>query len=187
MAKLNQALLHPWLDSLEVHFWDPEVHVFKFGIQELCLTVEEFHAYLESHDSDHPIAPMIWESMKKLLKTKLGVSSGATDFLIQDGAIKILRRFEMFNPPKDLTDFKYQGHRITACCICLLTAFLLVSSFGEPISLLVGVAAQIEAHKNVAPLVLAKTLMGLNVVHAGQTQTFGDVALRPAEFDDASS
>lgn len=99
MAFLNQALLHPWLDSLHglgwlnfwghclyalkhlrevairpdlllalVHFWDPEVHVFRFGIQELCPTVEEFHAYLGSHDSEEPIVPMIRESMKKLSK-----------------------------------------------------------------------------------------------------------------------
>lgn len=111
--------------------------------------------------------------MKKLMKMKLGVSSRAVDFLIQDGAVKILRLFEMFSPQRDLTDFKYQGHRMTACCICLLAAFLLVPSVGEPSSLLVGVAAQIEAHKDVAPLALVETLMGLDAVHAGRTQTFG--------------
>ena len=36
-----------------------------------------------------------------------------------------------------------------------------------------GVAAQIEARKDVAPLVLAETLMGLDAVHAGRTRVFG--------------
>lgn len=204
MAMLNQALLHPWLDSLEgidwqnfrghclhalkylsdihirpnllhaaVRFWDPEVHVFRFGIQELCPTVEELHAYLGSHDSKEPIVPMIRESMKKILKTQLGLCSGVTDFLIQGSVIKILHLFEIFSPTKDLTDFKHQGDRMIACFICLFPAFLLVHSVGEPSSLLVGVAAQIESHKDVAPLVFAETLMGLDAVHVDRTQTFG--------------
>lgn len=200
MATFNQALLRPWLDSLEgidwlnfrghrlhalkhlrnirirpdllhaaVRFWDSEVHVFRFRLQELCPTVEEFHAYLGSHESDEPIVPMIRASMKKLLKIKLGVSIGVADFFTQGGTINILQLFGMFSPPKDLTDFEYQGRQMTACCICLIAAFLLVPSVGEPSTLLVGVEAEIEARKDVAPLVLVETLIGLDAVRAGRT------------------
>jgi hypothetical protein len=204
MATLNQALLRPWLDSLDgidwlnfqgqrlyalrhlrevairpvllhaaTRFWDSEVHVFRFGSQELCPTVEEFHAYLGSHDSAEPIIPMLRESMKNILKSKLGVSGNVAEFLTRGNAINIVQLYEMFSPPGDLTDFVYQGRRMTACCICLLAAFLLVPSVGQPSPLLVGVAAQIEARKDVAPLVLAETLMGLDAVRAGRTRVFG--------------
>ena len=204
MAMLNQALLRPWLDSLEgidwlnfrghrlyalrhlrevairpvllhaaARFWDPEVHVFRFGSQELCPTVEEFHAYLGSHDSAEPIIPMIRESMKNILKARLGVSGNAAEFLTRGNVINIVQLYERFSPPGNLTDFEHQGRRMMACCICLLAAFLLVPSIGQPSSLLVGVAAQIEARKDVAPLVLAETLMGLDAVHAGRTRVFG--------------
>ncbi|KAI8568359.1 hypothetical protein RHMOL_Rhmol02G0192000 [Rhododendron molle] len=189
MALLNQALLRPWLDSLDgidwlnfrghrlhalkylreiaIHpvllhaatrFWDPEVHVFRFGSQELCPTVEEFHAYLGSHDSTEPIVPMLRESMKNIVKAKLGVSGNVAEFLTRGNAINIVQLYERFSPPGD------------SCCICLLAAFLLVPPVGQPSSLLVGVAAQIEARKDVAPLVLAETLMGLDAVHAGRTR-----------------
>ncbi|KAI8571784.1 hypothetical protein RHMOL_Rhmol01G0145800 [Rhododendron molle] len=104
---------------------------------------------------------MIRESMKNILKAKLGVSGNAAEFLTRHNAINIMQSYEMFS------------RRMMACCICLLAAFLLVPSVGQPSPLLVGVAAQIEAHKDVAPLVLTETLIGLDVTRAGRTRVFG--------------
>jgi hypothetical protein len=57
--------------------------------------------------------------------------------------------------------------------MCLLAAYFLVPSDGHVSSALVSVAMQIEARKDVVPMVLAETLMGLDKVRSGETGTFG--------------
>ena len=56
--------------------------------------------------------------------------------------------------------------------MCLLALYLLVPCDGHPSSAIVGVAAQIEQRRDVVPLVLAETIMGLDAVKAGRTNTF---------------
>ncbi|KAI8568361.1 hypothetical protein RHMOL_Rhmol02G0192300 [Rhododendron molle] len=72
LRHLREVAIRHVLFLAAAHFWDFEVHVFRFGSQELCPTVEEFHAYLGSHDSAEPVVPMIRERMKNILKAKLG-------------------------------------------------------------------------------------------------------------------
>lgn len=62
---------------------------------------------------------------------------------------------------------------MTALCTCLLAAYLLVPSKGHASSALVSVVVQIEARKDVVPMVLAETLLGLDKVCFGQTEVFG--------------
>ncbi|KAI8538318.1 hypothetical protein RHMOL_Rhmol09G0093200 [Rhododendron molle] len=57
--------------------------------------------------------------------------------------------------------------------MCLLAACLLVHSTGHASSALVSIAVQIEARKDVVPMVLAETLIGLDRVCSGETETFG--------------
>lgn len=56
--------------------------------------------------------------------------------------------------------------------ICLLAAYLLIPLDGRVSPLLVSVAAQMGAQRNVMPLVLAETLLGLALVYTDQTDTF---------------
>ncbi|KAI8538514.1 hypothetical protein RHMOL_Rhmol09G0109300 [Rhododendron molle] len=84
-----------------------------------------------------------------------------------------MRLIEMFSPLGNLADTTYQTRRMTALCMCLLAACLLVPSAGHVSSALVSIAVQIEARKDVIPMVLAETLMGLDKVRSEETETFG--------------
>jgi hypothetical protein len=164
---IRQDILHA-----AVHCWDPELHVFRFGMQELCPTVEEFQAYLGGNAFADPVIPPIRQNYANILSRKLGLGNGAARFLIRNETLNILRLFADYSPPGDLLDFTIQNRRMFALCMCLLALHLLVPHDGHPSSSLVGVAAQIEQRRDVVPLVLAETIMGLDAVKAGRTGTF---------------
>ncbi|KAI8574625.1 hypothetical protein RHMOL_Rhmol01G0368700 [Rhododendron molle] len=154
-------------------FWDPEVDVFRFGDDELCPTVEEFHVYLQGFASNTIVVPPYRESMPKLLTSSLRISKSATESLLNGGQINIMRLMEWFGPKGDTTDTAVQDRRRFALTICMLAAYLLVSPDGRVNPSLVSVATQLGVHRNVVPMVLAETLMGLDLVATGQTETFG--------------
>ncbi|KAI8535334.1 hypothetical protein RHMOL_Rhmol10G0166200 [Rhododendron molle] len=136
-----------------VSFWDPEVHVFCFGDQELCLTVEEFCAFLGGFGSGEVIIPPMRESIYKVLAAALGLSGVTARYLVSNGHLDVMRLIEMF-------------------------------STGHASSALVSVAVQIEARKDVIPMVLAETLMGLDKICSGETETFrGSPLLLQCELD----
>ena len=196
MAISISALIRPWLDELDgmgwlnfrdhrlhslryvrdvtirpellhaaVQFWDPEVHVFRFGFHELCPTVEEFHAYLGGFNLDIPVVPVYGIGYADILSRKLGLSNNAARSMMEGGVINIARLISQFRP---------EGF---ALCLGILAAFLFVRTDGQANSALVGVAMQIEERKDVAPMVLAETLIGLDRVRAGQTNIFEGSAL----------
>ncbi|KAI8567969.1 hypothetical protein RHMOL_Rhmol02G0162700 [Rhododendron molle] len=94
-------------------------------------------------------------------------------YLISNGHLNVMRLIEMFSPLGDLADTTYQTRCMTALCMCLLAAYLLVPSTGHASLALISIAVQIEAQKNVILMVLAETLMGLDKVRSGETETFG--------------
>ena len=55
----------------------------------------------------------------------------------------------------------------------MLAAYLLVSPNGRVNPSLVSVATQLSDRRNVVPMVLAETLIGLDLVATGQTIIFG--------------
>lgn len=93
---LRNIHLLPELLRAAVNFWDPEVHVFQFGEQELCPTVEEFHAYLGSFDSGEIIIPPMRENINRVLSAILGVSGGSAQYLINNGQLNVMQLIEMF-------------------------------------------------------------------------------------------
>ncbi|KAH7856490.1 hypothetical protein Vadar_001946 [Vaccinium darrowii] len=107
-----------------------------------------------------------------ILGRKLGLGSGAARFLIRNETLNVLRLFADYGPTGDLLDFTVQNRRMFALCMCLLALYLLVPYDGHPSSAIVGVAVQIEQRRDVVPLVLAETIMGLDAVKAGRTNTF---------------
>ncbi|KAH7862524.1 hypothetical protein Vadar_006040 [Vaccinium darrowii] len=103
---------------------------------------------------------------------KLGLGNGAARFLIRNETLNVLRLFADYGPTGDLLDFTVQNRRMFALCMCLLALYLLVPYDGHPSSAIVGIAAQIEQRRDVVPMVLAETIMGLDAVKAGRTDTF---------------
>jgi hypothetical protein len=156
-----------------VEYWDPSLHVFRFGLDELCPTVEEFAAYLRGYQSEVPVIPGFNRNMSRMLSTTLNISHGAARFLLEGGSLNILRIIAEFSPTGDEDNMEWQARRRFALTICILAAYFLVSSFGPVDPLLVGIADQLAERKNIVPLVLGETLVGLDRVRAGQTTTFG--------------
>lgn len=163
LRRIRDVSIRPELLHAAVRFW--KVHVFRFGLHELCPTVEEFHAYLGGFNLEMPVIPLHGVNFANVLSAKLGISNKAAKSMFQGGIINIPRIIAQFHP---------EGF---ALCLCLLAAFLFVQSDGQASSSLVGVAMQIEERKDVAPMVLAETLMGLDRVHAGDTDVFEGSAL----------
>ncbi|KAI8530324.1 hypothetical protein RHMOL_Rhmol11G0048300 [Rhododendron molle] len=177
MWYLRNIRLRPELLRAAVSFWDPEVHVFRFGDQELCLTVEEFRAYLGGFGSGEVIIPPVSESIYRVLAAALGLGDGAARYLVRDGRLNVMRLIELFSPPRDLADVTYQTRCMTALCMCLLAAYLLVLSARHTSSALVSVAVHVEARKDAIPMVLAETLIGLDKVCFEEIEAFGGSAL----------
>ncbi|KAI8551025.1 hypothetical protein RHMOL_Rhmol06G0152800 [Rhododendron molle] len=168
---LRSIRLRPQILWSALQFWDPDVHVFRFGDNELCLTVEEFQAYLQGFASGVIVVPPYRKSMSKLLKTSLNITNGATESLLSGGQINILRLMEWYGPEGDTRDMALQACRRFALIISMLVAYLLVSLTGQ-VSL-VNVAAQLGVQRNVVPMVFAETLIGLDLASTGQTMIFG--------------
>lgn len=166
--RLNLPLL-----QAAIAYWDPTAHVFRFGLNEICPTVEEFAAYLRGFQSEVPIIPELNKSMSRVLRSKLGLSSGAATFATRGDTLNIQYLVTEFGPVGDEDDLNWQSRRRFALSICVLAAYFLVSSFGPVNPMLVGIAEQIGQRKNVVPLILGETLVGLDQVQAGATPTFG--------------
>lgn len=61
--------LCPELLRAALSYWDPVMHVFWFGDDELCPTVEEFQAYLRGFAASHVlVVPPLRENMKNLCR-----------------------------------------------------------------------------------------------------------------------
>ncbi|KAI8542866.1 hypothetical protein RHMOL_Rhmol08G0173300 [Rhododendron molle] len=165
-----------WLESRYIkwlHKEDRDMHVFIFGDNELCPTVEEFQAYLQGFASSMIVVPPYRKSMSKLLKSSLNISTGAAESLLSGGQINIMCLMEWYEPEGDTGDMALQAPRRFALVISVLAAYLLVSQNGQVDPSLVSVPAQLGARRNVVPMVLAKTLIGLDLASTDQTIVFG--------------
>ncbi|KAI8542702.1 hypothetical protein RHMOL_Rhmol08G0159400 [Rhododendron molle] len=170
---LRHVPLRPTLLRAALRFWDPDVHVFRFGDDEICPTIEEFQAYLRTFVSATLVVPPYQVSMSGLLETALEISRGLPNTLVKGGQLNVMRLIERYSPDGDLEDMAVQAQRHFALVICLLAAYLLVSADGRVSPLLVSVALQMADQKNVIPLVLAETLTSLDLVYTGQANAFG--------------
>ena len=166
--RLNLPLLHA-----AMAYWDSSLHVFRFGLDEMCPTVEEFMAYLRGHESIVPVIPEFNRNMSRRLSTVFNISHGAARFLLEGGNLNVLRIIAEFSPTGEEDDMTWQARRRHALTICILAAYFLVSSFGPVDPMLVGIADQLTERKFIIPLVLGETLVGLDRVRTGQTTTFG--------------
>ncbi|KAI8524815.1 hypothetical protein RHMOL_Rhmol13G0179300 [Rhododendron molle] len=111
--------------------------------------------------------------MSKLLKSALKISKGAAEGLLSGGQINIMRLMAWYGPEGDLTDTAVQARRQFVLTICVLAAYLLVPPDEQVNPSLVHVATQLGVRKNIVSMVLAETLVGLDLAATGQTETFG--------------
>ena len=77
-VKIKWDFLH-----VAVKFWDPEDHVFRFNIAELCLTIEEFSAILGYDPSKKSIAVSCDPRHKVSLSDALSLPTSITDIMIK--------------------------------------------------------------------------------------------------------
>ncbi|KAI8524688.1 hypothetical protein RHMOL_Rhmol13G0167700 [Rhododendron molle] len=91
---LRSIRLRPEILWSALRFWDPGMHVFRFGDNELCPTVEEFQAYLQGLAFSVIVVPPYRKSISKLLKTSLNISNGTSESLLNGGQINIMRLME---------------------------------------------------------------------------------------------
>ncbi|KAI8523228.1 hypothetical protein RHMOL_Rhmol13G0056900 [Rhododendron molle] len=80
--------------------------------------------------------------------------------------LNILRLIECSHPTGNLHNEIHQKHCRAALCIALLTCYLLVPSNGKVSASLATVTSQMLEDKNMVPLVLAETLLGLDQICA---------------------
>ncbi|KAI8529895.1 hypothetical protein RHMOL_Rhmol11G0010300 [Rhododendron molle] len=160
----------PELFKATTVYWDPFMHVFRFYDDEMCPTVEEFQAYLRGFTNSHVFAvPPLQENMEHLLRMTLNISEELSASIVQNGKLNIIRFIELYGPEGILEDYVEQAHRHFPLSIYALAAYMLIPADGRVSPSLVS---QMGAWKNIMPIVLAETLMGLHLVKSGEIDSF---------------
>ncbi|KAI8560122.1 hypothetical protein RHMOL_Rhmol04G0231400 [Rhododendron molle] len=168
----------PELLQAAMVYWDPVMHVFRFHNNEMCPTVEEFQAYLQGFTDCEVLAiPLFQEDMSQLVQTKLNISEELSASIIQNGNLNIVRLIEMYGPEGALGDYVGQAHRRFMLSVCALAAYMLIPANEGVSPSIVSMALQMDARKNIMPVVLAETLIGLDLVKSGQASWFSGCPL----------
>ncbi|KAI8555278.1 hypothetical protein RHMOL_Rhmol05G0162600 [Rhododendron molle] len=88
--------------------------------------------------------------------------------------VNIPRLIELYGPDGVFENYVEQAHRRFAFSICALSTYKLVPADEKVSPSLVSIASQMGARNNTIPIVLAETIMGLDLFKSGQTNTFSD-------------
>ena len=108
-----------------VDFWDPEDHVFRIGLDELCPTIEEF-SILMRQDVSWPLASLRdGRSPRLMLAELLEIREADCCSMIVEGKLQLGRLVDFFTRQGD--DPTYFHGRTTACIICAFSQMLLVT------------------------------------------------------------
>lgn len=87
------------------------MHVFWFGGDELCPTVEEFQIYLRGFANSHVFAVLpLQENMTNLLQMTLNISGELTETIVHNGDLDIARLIELYSPVGVLENYVEQAH-----------------------------------------------------------------------------
>ncbi|KAI8538464.1 hypothetical protein RHMOL_Rhmol09G0106100 [Rhododendron molle] len=163
----------PELHEATMIHWDPVMHVFRYNDNEMCPTVEEFQAYLQGFANSNVLAiPPIQENMSHLLRMKLNISEELAASIIHDGELDVPRLIELYGPNEILENHVEQTHLRFAFSICALAAYMLVPANGKVCPSIVRIASQMGVRKNIIPIVLAETLMGLDLFKSRESNVF---------------
>lgn len=147
------------------------LHVFSFGGQAICPTIEEFEALMESRRDEKIIHQPRFGHIQAL-GWMCELTLHEAQSLVHNGEWDIPDLIHRFSDVDDRGDLLWQGFRQHALCLCVLTHFLLTPSFGRSSIRLIEVAQGLKGGKSCISLVLAETLMGLNAFHRRETTKF---------------
>ena len=116
--------------------WNSVTHVFSFGGQEMCPTIEEFQALMESR-RDEEILPQSRFGHIQALGRMCGRTSHEARSLVHNGELDIPSLIHRFFDAGDRGDRLWQSFRQHALCLCMLAHFPLATGFrGSSIHLL---------------------------------------------------
>lgn len=164
------SLCFPFLHAA-TRCWNPITHIFRFGSQEMCPTLEEFQALMESQrDQEIMLQPCFGHA--QALGRMCGLTLHEARSLAHNGELDIPDLIRQFSITGDKDDLLWRGYRQHAFCLCLLAHFLLASSRGGVSIKLIEVAQCLKEGKSCMGLVLAETLTGLDAFQRGETTRF---------------
>ena len=155
---INWAFLRGMVD-----FWDPEEHVFRIGLDELCPTIEEF-TVLMRQDMSWPLASLRDGRSPRVMSAEL-LEIPETDCraMIVEGKLHLGRLVSFFTWQRNDPVF-FHG-RTAACIIYAFSQMLLVT--GDVVlvdPLIIRVVSEARRGHLVTPILLAETLNGLDAL-----------------------
>ncbi|XP_074296255.1 uncharacterized protein LOC141626221 [Silene latifolia] len=107
-------------------FWDPEVHVFRFGDREICPMTEEFSVILGLSVQSPPALSNLDDELRKDFRDYLGITSRLDEFLNgrRVNLCRLIAHFTSPSYPRTVIDSRYNKR---ALVLFLLNHFLFVS------------------------------------------------------------
>ena len=152
-------------------FWDPEDHVFRFYTAKLCPAIEEFSAILGYDPSRKFVAVSCDPRHKESLSDTLSLPTSIIDSMTE-GYMVNLRAIISRLIDKHTYGVIDDMQKNFGLALCIMGKLLLCSGRrGFVDARAISVVNQIKDVDNPISLILAKTLLGLNVVfHGGETQ-----------------
>ena len=156
-----------------VALWDPEDHVIRIGLDELCPTIEEF-SVLMRQDVSWPLASLRdGRSPRVMLAELLEIREADCRAMIVEGKLHLGRLVDFFTRQED--DHTYFHGRTAACLICAFSQMLLVTGDAVLVDpLIIRVVSETRRGHLVTPILLAETLNGLDALAQSQV-SFSEV------------
>ncbi|GMP99554.1 hypothetical protein CsSME_00046987 [Camellia sinensis var. sinensis] len=139
--------------------------------QEICPTIEEFQALMESR-RDEEIIPQPHFGHIQALGRMCGLTLYEARSLVHNGELDIPSLIHRFSDVGDRGDLLWRGFQQHTLCLFMLAHFLLSPSFGRSSIRLVEVVQGLKEGKSCIGLVLANTLMGLDAFHRREITKF---------------
>ncbi|GMY09301.1 hypothetical protein FCV25MIE_34128 [Fagus crenata] len=151
------------------NFWDPEDHVFRFHLDEICPTIEEFSAILDI-DQHLPFAvPVLKRSYHETLCEVLGLPLPIVMKMLESRGLNL--RLLLEEAQTKVPNSVLESHqKLSALAMAFIGEFLLSSPHFEFADVRISTfIPQLLQGKSIVPIVLAKTLNGLDAVVRGET------------------
>ena len=156
-----------------MRFWDPKDHVFWFKTVEFCPTIEEFSAILGYDSGRKSVAVYCDPRHRESLFDALGLPTSITSSMIKGHMVNLRAIVSKLIDKRTygVTDNMQKSFGLAQCFV---GEFLFCSRRHSLMdSRTINVMSQLKDGDNSISLILAKTLLGLNVVfHGGESQNF---------------
>jgi len=147
-----------------VQFWYPEDHVFRFGLDEVCPTYEEFSAMMGINPSVAAALPEFSRSPRDLLAGLLRISPSAARSLVVGGMISLPAVLQSVHL-REVGDAGHSG----AVVLGLVSKLLLVTGELLVDPQLAAITSWMSYRRNPAAVILAETLNGLDAWREGRS------------------